>query len=99
MPKAYKVINTRDCVFDETSFYQPDMSYDLIDDQSGATIEPLESSEFNLVITEANIQENIEEDPYIIPNRPLSDDTDLLSDTDTQDTHEDKILGDLPLSL
>ncbi|KAJ5665598.1 uncharacterized protein N7477_008046 [Penicillium maclennaniae] len=32
VPKAHKVINARDCVFDEASFYQLNTAYDVIDD-------------------------------------------------------------------
>jgi hypothetical protein len=35
VPRAYKVINTRDCVFDKTSFYAPNTPNHLIDDISG----------------------------------------------------------------
>ncbi|KAJ5666537.1 uncharacterized protein N7477_008985 [Penicillium maclennaniae] len=101
VPKAHKVINARDCVFDEASFYQPNTAYDVIDDQSKEAIEPLSIPEFNLVITKASIDEPLD-DPLTI--RPLPDETDQLSDNDTdKDNNEDidyqdQILGDLPPS-
>ncbi|KAJ6111592.1 hypothetical protein N7523_007653 [Penicillium sp. IBT 18751x] len=96
VPKAHKVINARDCVFDEASFYRPNSGYDVIDDQSKEAIQPLSTPEFNLVITETSIEEPLD-DPLTI--RPLPDESELSSDDDTEENEEndreDQILGDL----
>ncbi|KAJ6104196.1 hypothetical protein N7523_010516 [Penicillium sp. IBT 18751x] len=101
VPKAHKVINARDCVFDEASFYRSNTSYDVIDDQSEEAIQPLSTPEFNLVIIETSIEEPID-DPLTI--QPLLDESELSSDDDIEEPeneendHEDQILGDLPPS-
>ncbi|KAJ5674280.1 uncharacterized protein N7477_004214 [Penicillium maclennaniae] len=70
-------------------------------DQSKEAIEPLSIPEFNLVITKASIDEPLD-DPLTI--RPLPDETDQLSDNDTEEDknedidYQDQILGDLPPS-
>ncbi|KAJ5125243.1 hypothetical protein N7448_004570 [Penicillium atrosanguineum] len=94
VPRAGRIINARDCIFDETSFYQPNSPYDLVNDQSGAPMEPLIVLEFNLVITETSIEETID-DPLTIPCEPPLNET---SDTEEEDIDEDHILGDQPLS-
>ncbi|KAJ5675304.1 uncharacterized protein N7477_005238 [Penicillium maclennaniae] len=110
VPKAHKVLNARDCVFDENSFYQPNSAYDVIDDQSKEAIQPLSTHEFNLVISETSIKEPLD-DPLTI--RPLPDEPELSSDNDIEELlsnddiekpknrehdYEDQILGDLPPS-
>ncbi|KAJ5293511.1 uncharacterized protein N7443_009464 [Penicillium atrosanguineum] len=57
-------------------------------------MEPLIASEFNLVITETSIEENID-DPLTIPCEPPLNET---SDSEEEDIGEDHILGDQPLS-
>ncbi|KAJ5670387.1 uncharacterized protein N7477_005750 [Penicillium maclennaniae] len=110
VPKAHKVLNARDCVFDENSFYQPNSAYDVIDDQSKEAIQPLSTHEFNLVISETSIEEPLD-NPLTI--RPLPDEPELSSDDDIEELlsnddiekpknrehdYEDQILGDLPPS-
>ena len=58
MPRAYKVINARDCVFDETNFYSPDPLNHLIDDILGEVIEaePLSYVEFMSIIQDISIE-------------------------------------------
>ena len=58
MPRAHKVINARDCVFDETNFYSPDPPNHLIDDISGEVIEaePLSYAEFMSIIQDISIE-------------------------------------------
>jgi hypothetical protein len=99
VPKARKVISARDCIFDETSFYQSDILYDIVDDQSEEVLEPLTEAELDLVIAETSIDEPIEEELTTQTSDETEENSDIEAEEDTrEDTREDYILGDLPPS-
>jgi hypothetical protein len=64
VPRAHKVINARDCVFNETSFYSPNPPNHLIDDLSGDIIEtePLSYTEFISIIQDISESDDISTD-------------------------------------
>ena len=80
VPKKQKVINARDCIFDESSLYEPSDYLQLINDQSEEPIQPLTIEEFNQVIQDIEIDldiENIDIDYHIQPQPIQPDNPDI----------------------
>jgi hypothetical protein len=103
VPKKQKVINVRDCIFDESSLYEPSDYLQLINDQSEEPIEPLTIKEFNQVLQDIEIDldsENIDIDYHIQPQvpQPIQSDVPIEPERDPNEFQDDQILGDMPIT-
>jgi hypothetical protein len=110
VPRAHKVINARDCVFDETNFYSPNPLNHLIDDISGRVLEtePLSHSEFMSIIQDISDPHTEEISDDILPmevdqpettnNNQNGPESTINDQNIINEPDSDQILGDIPVS-